>query len=449
MSIIEPTLLSLARATTVALATLAVLLAAGPGAGLPSRPVRTFFQWLTLAALLMPGFAIGFTYFDKVMIQDAPGRGQLHCLFMWLRFSPLALLVAWLMPPSLSSEAMHCLRTGTSPSWWTRRKWELRAWGRGLWLGVVLVFLLAFQEFEIATTWNLRAWPVALFDAQTGGLALTESLRLAALPFLIQAMLIATLAISIQPRAHHSMQRRPESGRTAIPLCIAAFGFIRLCLQPALCIVGGTATMFYVASSQGSSLAPWREIWNGVGIAAAATMLAWLSAAWIERRCRTRWPLALPGLLGPMLCGLLLLALLQVPPLHLLRNSIFPVVLGLALVLLPLALLLRFGIGRTRDEGALHIARESGARRPRWQLDGWPRLCAMLMLFCYGYGDFTINSLLAPPQFTSASVRLLNLLHYGRSDMLQMMFVLAFTVPLTVAMLTALVARFYPHRRAS
>jgi ABC-type spermidine/putrescine transport system permease subunit II len=196
-------------------------------------------------------------------------------------------------------------------------------------------------------------------------------------------------------------------------------------------------------------LAPWREIWNGIGIAAAATMLAWLFAGWIRNRRRTRWLFALPGLLGPMLCGLVLLALLQVPPLHLLRDTIFPAVLGVALVLLPFALLLRFGIETTRDDTALHVARASGARRAAWQLDGWPRLCAVLMLFCFGYGDFTINSLLAPPQFTSASVRLLNLLHYGRSDMLIGMFVLSFAVPFIAALLTVFAARFHPRRRAS
>ena len=449
MSIVEPTLLSLARAAAVSLATLAVLLAAGPGVGFVSRPMRAFVLWMSLATLLMPGFAIGFFYFKEAMTQDAFGREQLHCVFTWLRYSPLALIVIWLMPPALSHEAMHCLRIGTSLPWWARRKWELRAWGRGLWLGVTLVFLLAFQEFEFATTWNLRAWPVALFDAQAGGLALHESLWLAALPFAIQAMLIAMFALPVRSLEIMDAPHEAAASRAALSIIPAAIGFMFLWVPAGMIIIGGTATMFYVGGMKVLTLAPWREIWNGIGIAAAATMLAWLFAGWIENRRRTRWLFALPGLLGPMLCGLVLLALLQVPPLHLLRDTIFPAVLGLALVLLPLALLLRLGIGTTRDDAALHIARASGARRAAWRLDGWPRLCAVLMLFCFGCGDFTINSLLAPPQFTSASVRLLNLLHYGRSDMLQIMFILAFAVPFIAVLLTMLAARFYPLRRAS
>ena len=449
MSIVEPTLLSLARAATVALATLAMLLIAGPSVGSASRQMRALFLWLSLATLLMPGFAIGFTHFGNAMKQDAFGRGLLHCLFTWLRFSPLALLVVWLMPPSFSGEAEHCLRIGTSLPWWARRKWELRAWGRSLWLGAALVFLLAFQEFEIATTWNLRAWPVALFDAQAGGLALRESLRLASLPFAIQAALIAGIAVLLRDHSRSDERQRAHTARSAILWIIAPTGFMLLVIFPFVAIACGSSTLFYSGGIKAFELVPWRETWNAIGVAAAATTLAWLFSGWIENGRRSRWLFALPGLLGPMLCGLVLLAMLQVSPFHRLRDTVFPVVCGLALVLLPLALLLRFGIGSTRDSAALHIARTSGARCARWQIEGRPAVYAMLMLFCCGCGDFTINSLLAPPQFTNASVRLLNLLHYGRSDMLLIMFTMAFAVPFAVALFTAFIARFHPLRRAS
>ena len=449
MSIIEPTLLSLARAAAVSLATLAMLLIAGPGVRSVKGPRRAVIFWLAMATLLTPGFVIGFIHFDSAMKQDAFGREQFYCFIVWLRCSPLALLLVWLMPPALSCEAMHCLRNGTSLPWWRRRSWELRAWGRGLWLGVALVFLLAFQEFELATTWNMRAWTVALFDAQAGGLALGESLKLAALPFIIQAALVAVLARSIRTQTPISMQHETETGRSSLAILSAMMGSMYLWVFAGFAAIAGTSILFYVGRMDVFAVLRWREIGNGFGISAVATGFAWLVAGWTETRRGWRWALALPGLFGPMFCGLFLLTLLHVPPLHLMRDTIFPPVIGLALVLLPFALLLRFGIETTRDRTALHAARASGARRALWQLDGWPRLCAVLMLFCFGYGDFTINSLLAPPQFTSPGARLLNLLHYGRSDALLTMFLLAFAVPLTVALLTVLIARFYPHRRAS
>ena len=450
MSITEPTLLSLARASAIALATLAVLLIGGPGVQSWSRKMRVIFFWFAVAVLLAPGFAVAVTHFDDAMKQDAFGRERFYSFLVWLRLSPLALLVAWLTPPALSAEAMHCLLIGTPLPWWRRRMWELRAWGRGLWLGVAVVFLLAFQEFEIATAWNMRAWTVTLFDAQVGGLALGESLRLALLPLGIQAALVCTLVRFMQfvPQSLKDCEPAPESIRAVSPM-LFFFGLAPVCFTPCLAMFGGLATLAVASHFEIFALAPWRQILNGLALAASATLSVWLLAGWIERRRGWRWMLALPGLLGPLLCGLMLLAVLQVPPLHLLRDTVFPPVLGLALVLLPFALLLRFGIETTRDRAALHTARTSGGRRAVWQLDGWPRLCAVLMLFCFGYGDFTINSLLAPPQFTSASVRLLNLLHYGRSDALMVMFILAFAVPLAAALLTALIARLYPRRRAS
>ena len=446
MSIVEPTLLSLARAAAVSLATLALLLITGPGVGSASRPVRRFFFWIATAALLAPGFASAFIFL-KLAPDAGSGREFRYGLFVWSRCALLPLLVIWLMPPSVSQEAMHCFRQSTA-SWWRRRLWELRAWGRGLWVGIALVFFFAFQEFEIATTWNMRAWTVSLFDAQTGGLALRESLRLALLPLILQAALIAILAKGFHRDETPAEFRGPFTRRASAALAPAMLSVV-FCCAPMFFALVLTTQWAWRHGFKAFDIAPWREISNSLILSAAATLCAWLIAGWIACRRGWRLVLMLPGLLGPLLSGLLLLALVQASPLHLLRDTAFPAVLGLALILLPYALLLRFGIEATCDRGALHIARSSDARRAVWHLDGWPRLCAVLMLFCFGYGDFTINTLLAPPQFTSVSARLLNLLHYGRSDALMMMFILAFAVPLSVALLTALAARFYPHRRAS
>ena len=446
MSIVEPTLLSLARAAAVSLATLALLLITGPGVGSASRPVRRFFFWIATAALLAPGFASAFMFL-KLAPDAGSGREFRYGLFVWSRCALLPLLVIWLMPPSVSQEAMHCFRQSTA-SWWRRRLWELRAWGRGLWVGIALVFFFAFQEFEIATTWNMRAWTVSLFDAQTGGLALRESLRLALLPLILQAALIAMLAKGFHRDETPAEFRGPFTRRASAALAPAMLSVV-FCCAPMFFALVLTTQWAWHHGFKAFDIAPWREISNSLILSAAATLCAWLIAGWIACRRGWRLVLMLPGLLGPLLSGLLLLALVQASPLHLLRDTAFPAVLGLALILLPYALLLRFGIEATCDRGALHIARSSDARRAVWHLDGWPRLCAVLMLFCFGYGDFTINTLLAPPQFTSVSARLLNLLHYGRSDALMMMFILAFAVPLSVALLTALAARFYPHRRAS
>ena len=441
MSIVEPTLLSLARAAAVSLATLAVLLIGGPGAQSCPRGLRGLTFWVGMAALLAPGFAFALLSRDMFLQRESLDAG--YCLFMFGRYLQVALLALWLFPPRMSDAAVHVLRLNGSPLW--RR--ESRAWGRGLWIACALMFMLTFQEFEIAATWNMRSWAVAIFDAQAGGLALRESLRLAILPFGIQAVLLGILYGARLPEPVAEPPAFKVVGRSMWILAPAIGGWAIFASYPAILI--GRGMDFLPNAESPLALAPWREILNTLILTSAATFIAWLLAGWIERRRGWRWLLALPGLLGPLLCGLLLLAAMQVPPLHLLRDTVFPVVSGLALVLLPFALLLRFGIGTIGNREALHLARSSGGRRALWQIDGWPRLCAVLLLFCYGYGDFTINTLLAPPQFTSASVRLLNLLHYGRSNALMVMFILAFAVPLAAALLTAVCAQLYPRRRAS
>jgi ABC-type Fe3+ transport system permease subunit len=123
-------------------------------------------------------------------------------------------------------------------------------------------------------------------------------------------------------------------------------------------------------------------------------------------------------------------------------------VLGLALGLLPLAALLQLGMRVTQDHTGLHAASLLHARRVHWSLSGRSKVIGVMLLFVLAYADFTVNALLAPPQFTSVTIRLLNLLHYGRSPMLLAMFVVAFAVPVMVALLTMLAARFYSHRLA-
>ena len=57
-----------------------------------------------------------------------------------------------------------------------------------------MVFLLTFADFELASLWNIRTWTVAIFDAQIGGLALSETLRLAATPLCVALGVVAGVA---------------------------------------------------------------------------------------------------------------------------------------------------------------------------------------------------------------------------------------------------------------
>jgi ABC-type spermidine/putrescine transport system permease subunit II len=68
-------------------------------------------------------------------------------------------------------------------------------------------------------------------------------------------------------------------------------------------------------------------------------------------------------------------------------------------------------------------------------------------LFCVGHGDFTISTLLAPPQFPTIFARIFNLMHYGQSAVLSFAVFLAVFAPLATAALTLLLLRRYARRR--
>jgi hypothetical protein len=442
--LIEPTLLSLARAASIAFLTLTVLVLAGPGLVTNRRTTRLFF-WTAMLALMAPALPGIFLLLEKMRAKPASGFFPYYELRVWLRYAPLALVALWLVPPPMSAAALHCVRLGVRLSWWRRVRWRMVSLGAGLWLGAALVFLFAFQEFEFATTWNVRSWTVALFDAQVGGLALVDALQLAIFPVVIQLVVLAAIFFRFR-----SQPESPNAGHEHTPIRwlpafwgIAVFCAPLLVLGPAAIVIafepGVMASLFRVA--------PWREIGNATGLGLAATALAWPLAGGTVARGRGWLLLLLPGLFGPLLCGLLLLAASACPGLEVMRDSVFLPVFGLILTMLPYAVLLRWGLHATADAPSLHIARFIGARRPLWKMEGWPRLAALLLLFYFAYADFTINSLLAPPQFVSVGVRLLNLLHYGFSSALVAMYLMATLAPLLAAGLTMLAAHLYARRR--
>lgn len=437
MPLLEPTLLSLARAFGLAGLTLALIVLAGPTFVQDRRLSRALF-WTAMFTLLAPGLPGYSLLADKAHGQSGLPTFPMYEFRVWCRYAALALLPILLLPPALSDAALHCFRTGARRPGWRRFLWRISAFGPGLWLGGALVFLFVFQEFEFATTWNVRSWTVALFDAQVGGMELFSTLRLALLPLTLQIIVLGALAWRFRPAG----ETTPSIGTArlhpvflfAIAIAFIPFGIL-FCFLPALLHSGGLFTN-----------APWREMGNAAGLALAATVFAWPLSGWIAAR---RWRLIflIPGLLGPLVCGLLLLAIARLPGLDGFRDSVFAPVGGLVLALLPYATLFRLGFQASSDAPSLHLARGTGARWPRWKMSGQPTLIGLLLLFHFGYVDFTINSLVAPPQFVSVGVRLLNLLHYGFSETLVRMYLFASLVPILAAGLTMLLAHLYARSR--
>jgi ABC-type Fe3+ transport system permease subunit len=64
---------------------------------------------------------------------------------------------------------------------------------------------------------------------------------------------------------------------------------------------------------------------------------------------------------------------------------------------------------------------------------GRSRFWVLALLFYWAYFDLTASAILAPPGMTPVTVRLYNLMHYGRTAVLSAMVMVSFAVPVVLA----------------
>jgi len=457
---------------------------------------RTLAWALLLAPLLTPALLVSYAYSHLALrLMAVPGGiAALYAVVLALKLTPVAAVIAHFVPPALSAEAAHCHALLAGPRW---RRWifRLRGAGRTPLVAGGLVFLFAFTDFELASLWSLKTWTVALFDAQVGGLALGESLRLAAFPLGIE---IAVLAVMLRAPA---LPRAPTGGgkalgRFARPALLAYLGGAALlaCGWPLLFVTAQAVTGFRAVAE---NFVLSRDLAVSLGFAFGAALGAWWLAAaarpadeggsktrntqnfrerprkeelpkvffsrpfaYLSRVSRFLPPtlpdsrgrnicatlLAAPGLLGALLLSLLILPAFQFPALRPAYDTPLPLLLALTLLLLPFALPLRWLLDSSRRHPALHLARLAGSSALVWRLDTRRRWLAVFLLFCWAYFDFTAGSILAPIGLTPVFVRLHNLAHYGQTAVLSAMFLAAFAAPVAVLLLTAPAVRWYARR---
>jgi ABC-type Fe3+ transport system permease subunit len=356
------------------------------------------------------------------------------------------MVLLWMRPSAKTDESSHTFSMMVRIPFRDRAIWKLRGWWREMGGIFCVAFIVAFQEFDLAACMNARSWTIALFDAQSGGLALGDSLRMMLWPFAVECVALGGIWLhshSGQPRQTRDLpQRSVQPVILPLAVCIA---LIAIPLSaPLLFLRGGWSGLMSL-----ENFALIREVANSFLLALVAATGAWLLAGWaLQNRTRTML-LALPGLLGGLIVSLGLLTLFQLPPLHLLRASPLPVLVALVLQILPAALFLRWILNQGQQSEAAHIARENGSGALIWTILRRPALWGGGLLFLQAYGDFTANSLLAPPALTSAFSRIFNLLHYGQTAVLSAMLLITLAVPVVALFIATLVVRLHAIRRTA
>ncbi len=450
---------ALLRAAGIALAAVVVAGLTRDHLASASRRRGRLLWALHLVPFLTPAALVGYAWsrFSLSLIRHAGWNQALYWALLWLKLTPVATLALYFAPSPIAPEALHshrllgrlsARRLLSAVGFW------LRGPGRAAAVGFALVFLLAFGEFEMASLLTIDTWPVALFDAQVGGLSLLASLRLALPALACEAgLLLLALAVLLStrepPRATPPRHRRPRwPARVAVWLCLAV-ALVAVTGVPLFVVLRGTIRGLRLMAE---TLALSRDVAASIGFALGGAALAYLLAGWFLRTVRRgggwRKPLAgafvlcVPGLLGPLLLGLLLMAAFQVPGLRLVYGTALPLLLALGLLLLPFALLLRALLAVTRPGEAVHAASllavsaapdvAQAARRTVWEMRRRGLFWVAFLLFWWAYFELAASALLAPPAMTPVLVRLYNFMHYGQTSVLSAMVCVACAVPFLV-----------------
>ena len=219
---------------------------------------------LLLAPYFTPLMLTGYAYanFSLSLIHHPEVNALLYAALLCWKFTPIAAVILYFAPPPISAEAIHCRRLmdfqrprgvatffrgfSTLDMKFNDRKFLFRAGcARGPVAAFAVVFLCAFAEFEMASLMGVKSWTVAVFDANAGGLAVTESLRRMLGPLLCEIAAVAT-TVAVLGRHRMNPARPPVAGKTTHGLAwlylIIAFVFVLLI--PAGMVLWGTIRGF-------------------------------------------------------------------------------------------------------------------------------------------------------------------------------------------------------------
>ncbi|MSR56109.1 MAG: hypothetical protein EXS05_00305 [Planctomycetaceae bacterium] len=400
----------------------------------------------------------------------------LLCLMLMARSVPVGVLLLVCAPrPEYPPVAWHCRRLALGQA--RDLGSHVRAWlgyvRYGPWRSILaagsLMYLIAFQEFELPSLLGRPAWTVWLFDAQVGGLALGQSLLATLLPLACELAVVLPLCWGWSQRSGEPAAAREPTPTSRVVAWRDGIYLVAAALMTSvvpLLLVGRDALQGLLALA--ANRLQWerllKESLAGVLFSLVAAVIALRLASAIHRSTRGRrfvaW-LAIPGLLGPgllgpLVLGLGLVSLFQWPLLNFAYRTPVSLILGLVLFLLPRAWLVQLVVQASRRHAALHTASLLGessdfrnraqARELAWQMGTRGQFWSLSLLTYWGYLELTVAYLLGPVTIVSVPVLLYNQMHFGKNAILSAMTCLAVGVPvlifLGVAALRPLVFRW-------
>jgi len=360
------------------------------------------------------------------------------------------------MPKSLSPEGYHCYHLSRNLNLkkrdiLTHLLFLIKGSVWRYFLAFILVYILAFSEFELASLMSINHWSVSLFDSYSQGISTLSILRLHAFPFLFQLILLV-LFLSIIPSikgcrlpggikdVQHSEHPFSHFKSVGLPtLILILFFFFVGVVYPAYVIIKSAVPGFPILLKEFWML---KELLSSLLFAFAASLLSYIIASLLPPLTKTgRLKIALfivfiPVLIGMLPLSLFVFSLFQIPYISSLSDTPLPLLTTLTMWSLPFVLILQFIINSFSEGESTHSARlllpfsKSKATELLWSFKFRAAFSIFFFVFALTYFDLTASAILAPASMTTVTARFYNLMHYGESEKLSATVCLSFIVPI-------------------
>ncbi|QDV16126.1 hypothetical protein Pan153_07470 [Gimesia panareensis] len=431
---------------------------------------------LILSPLLVPELLVGYAWsLISVRFVQYPVIIELiYSLLILMKVVPVGVICFSLVGGSLISPEADFIRKtfcaagsrlGTLKTqanfflWQTLRVW-IPVWA--------LLFLLSFQEFEMASLMYRDSWTVWIFDAQAGGVPVRETLSYLIGPLSIEVVILLGVFSLLQrfqksaekvQAVDHSPVEKQTTSYLSWGYLVSAFTLI--VLVPFLLIGWGSArSMLSLLNNQFQLVSVLQECAWALAYGATSSIAAWgIAAFFLKQNSIKITRLAglfccLPGLCGALILALVLASLFLTQAGSPLYGTPIPVLLGFVLFLFPRALFLRLMFLKRQQHSGLFLAqllRQSPHKSQSnqggellWSTYGRMQFWAVVLLAFWAYWDVTISSILAPGSTMTSSVRLYGLMHYGQNAMLSAITFFCFLVPVCFSLaLVPIVKKFW------